>query len=39
MHHRTFAKLERQYWRLDHQCGVEMAGALARLGGDFAKWL
>jgi hypothetical protein len=35
MHHRTFAKLEDQYWRLDHQCGVEMAGALEILRGSF----
>lgn len=39
MHHRTFAKLERQYWQIDEQCGRVMAGTLARLGGDFAKWL
>jgi hypothetical protein len=37
MHHRTFAKLEERYWQLDQQCGVEMAGALAMLGGDFAR--
>lgn len=33
MHHRTFAKLERQYWQIDEQCGRAMAGVLARLGG------
>ena len=39
MHHRTFAKLESQYWQIDEECGRAMAGTLARLGGDFAKWL
>lgn len=38
MHHRTFAKLLDRYWQLDRQCGIEMAGVLARLGGDFARF-
>lgn len=31
MHHRTFAKLENQYWQIDEQCGRAMTGVLARL--------
>lgn len=37
MHHRTYAKLEDRYWQLDQECAIEMAGVLARLGGDFAR--
>jgi hypothetical protein len=38
MHHRTFAKLESQYCKIDHQCGIEMAETLAVLSGDFGSF-
>lgn len=33
MHHRTYARLEREYWRLDAACNVAMAQVLSRLDG------
>lgn len=31
MHHRTFERLKDEYWQLDEECGLAMAGAMARL--------
>lgn len=33
MHHRTYARLEEEYWQLDAQCAIAMMQALARFGG------
>lgn len=32
MHHRTYARLEDEYWQLDAQCGFAMMQALSRIG-------
>jgi hypothetical protein len=33
MHHRTFERLEREYWRLDRLCAIEMMQVIGRLRG------
>lgn len=32
MHHRTYARLEEEYWQLDAKCAAEMMRALSRFG-------